>query len=216
MIIKKIFILLFILLSLIIFSSTIHVSAISVKGGDNYYVLQNNVHVTKDTLEVLTNLATVTLINDEWRDLESEGTIKINTDTMEATSLFLNYDLKTDTGTLKGNVETKIILKEENKIIFIYCDIIDFDNKNKTYSGKMTNSENLVKIIKDDYLIYAKSFKYDENTKILILKDSVNIKNKKKKIDMRSTQATFKTDKNEISAQKVKLTLEIENKEENK
>lgn len=135
---------------------------------------------------------------------------------MEATSIFLSYDLKKDLGELKGNVQTKIILKEENKEIFIFCDIIKFDNKNKTYSGEMTDNEKLVTIIKDNYLIHAKSFEYDESTKLLVLKDNVNIKNDEKKIDMQTTYATFKTDKNEISAQKVKLTLEIEDKEENK
>ncbi|WGS65158.1 LptA/OstA family protein [Marinitoga aeolica] len=213
---KKVFLFLFVILITISFSSTIHVSANSVKGGDDFYVLKNNVQVIKDTLEVLTDLATVTLVNEEWRDLESEGNIKIKTDTMEATSLFLSYDLKKDIGELKDNVETKITLKEENKDIFIYCDIIEFDNKNKTYSGKMVDENSLVKIIKDDYLIFAKSFEYDENTKLLTLKDNVNIKNDKKKIDMKTSQATFKTDKNEISAQRVKLTLEIKDKEENK
>ncbi|WP_129409394.1 hypothetical protein [Marinitoga lauensis] len=80
----------------------------------------------------------------------------------------------------------------------------------------MDNKNSLVKIIKDDYLIFAKSFDYDENTKILVLKDDVQIKNEKKKIDMKTSQATFKTDKNEISAEKVKLTLEIKDKEESK
>ena len=213
---KKVFIIFIIFFTSISFASTIHVSANSVKGGDDFYVLENDVQVIKDTLEVLTDLATVTLVNEEWRNLQSEGNIKIKTDTMEATSIFLSYDLKKDLGELKGNVQTKIILKEENKEIFIFCDIIKFDNKNKTYSGEMTDNEKLVTIIKDNYLIHAKSFEYDESTKLLVLKDNVNIKNDEKKIDMQTTHATFKTDKNEISAQKVKLTLEIEDKEETK
>ncbi|SHE78061.1 OstA-like protein [Marinitoga hydrogenitolerans DSM 16785] len=213
---KKIILLFFIIFTIVSFSSTIHVSADTVKGGDDFYVLKNNVQVIKDTLNVLTNLATVTLVNDEWRKLEAEGGIKIKTDTMEATSSNLNYDLKNDIGILKGSVETKITLKKEKKDIYIFCDIINFDNKNKTYSGKMLDENALVKIIKEDYIIFAKSFEYDENTKILILKDNVKIKNDKKKINMDTSQATFKTDKNEISAEKVKLTLEIENKEENK
>jgi lipopolysaccharide export system protein LptA len=214
---KKIIILLLIIsFSIISFSSTIHVSADTVKGGDDFYVLKNNVQVIKDTLEVLTDLATVTLVNDEWKKLESTGSIRIKTDTMEATSDSLNYDLKNDLGILKGKVETKITLKEDNKNILIFCDEINFDNKNKTYSGKMEDNNSLVKIIKGDYLIYAKSFEYDENTKILLLKDNVKITNEKKKIDMETSKATFKTDKNEISAQQVKLTLEIKDKEENK
>ncbi|WP_129409395.1 hypothetical protein [Marinitoga lauensis] len=91
---KKILLLLFLISVAISFSSTIHVSANSVKGGDDFYVLKNDVQVIKDTLEVLTDLATVTLVNDEWRKLESKGNIKIKTDTMEATSSLLNYDLK--------------------------------------------------------------------------------------------------------------------------
>ncbi|KLO22484.1 hypothetical protein X275_05985 [Marinitoga sp. 1197] len=214
---KKVFIMIFILSFVIIsYSSTIHVSADTVKGGDEFYVLKNNVQVIKGTLEVLTDLATVTLVNDEWRKLASEGGIKIKTDTMEATAVSLEYDLKKDTGLLEGNVETVIILENNDKKIYIYCDEINFDNKNKTYSGKMNSEKELVKIIKDDYLIFSRSFEYDENTKILVLNNNVKITNPKKKIDMETTKATFKTDKNEISANKVKLTLEIEDKEENK
>jgi lipopolysaccharide export system protein LptA len=202
------------LFSIIIFSSTIHVGADIVEGGDDFYVLKNNVKVLKDNLKVITDLATVTLVNEEWRKLESSGKIIINTDTMEATSNILNYDLKNDEGTLKENVETKINLEDE-KVIFIFCDKINFNNKNKTYSGT-SYGEKLVKIIKEDYEIYAKNFTYDENTKLLVLEDSVIIKNEKKNINMETSKATFKTDKNEISAQKVKLTLEIKDEEENK
>ncbi|KAF2955346.1 LptA/OstA family protein [Marinitoga sp. 38H-ov] len=211
---KKIFLLFITTLSIITFSSTIHVGADTVEGGDDFYVLKNNVQVLKDTLEVNTDLATVTLVNEEWRKLESSGKIKIKTDTMEATSNILNYDLKNDEGILKNNVETKINL-EDGKVIIIYCDEITFNNKNKTYFGK-SNNKNLVKIIKEDYEIYAKNFTYDENTKLLILENNVLIKNEKKNINMETIKATFKTDKNEISAQKVKLTLEINSEEENK
>ncbi|AEX84579.1 hypothetical protein XO10_00905 [Marinitoga sp. 1135] len=209
---------LFLLISVLLFSialaDTIHVSAITVNGGDDFYVLKNDVKVIKNDLEVLTDLATVTLVNEEWRNLESSGDIFIKTDTMEATSNLLKYDLKKDIGTLSGDVETTIKLKEDNKIIYIFCDKIEFNNKDKTYSGNMKSDDGLVKILKDDYVIFAKSFEYDENTKILVLKDNVTIKNDVKKINMKTSKATFKTDKNEISAQRVQLTLEIKNDNE--
>ena len=58
-------------------------------------------------------------------------------------------------------------------------------------------------------MISAKNFSYNETTKILVLSGNVWIKNDVKKIDLKTQNATFRTDTNEMKAEGINLTLEV-------
>ncbi|KUK82740.1 MAG: OstA family protein, partial [Petrotoga mobilis] len=198
-----VFFLMLILTNLIIYSAQINVKADEVKGEESRYILKNNVLIQKDDLTILTDFATITLINDEWRKVNTNN-VYITGDTFEATSTSMDFDLQTEKGTLKGDVVASILL--EDSIIDIICDELLIDNNKKMYEGK---SEDLVFIKKDDYLIHSKSFVYLEEENLLTLSQEVHIVNNVKKIDMNSTKALFNTKTNDIEAQNVNLILEV-------
>ncbi|PWJ96277.1 OstA-like protein [Oceanotoga teriensis] len=206
--IKKIMILFILILASITYASTVNVSADDISGKEKYYVLRNNVKIKKEDINIITNSATINIINEEWDNLLAED-IKINSETFDSNAEELFFDLKEEKGELKNNVETKIKIDEE--IMTIKCDIMNFDNKNKSYQGE---SENIVKIIKNDYNIQAKKFSYKEEENVLYLEGDVYILNEKKKMELKSQQATFNTKTNEMKATKVNLTLEVEDKKE--
>jgi lipopolysaccharide export system protein LptA len=206
--IKKIMILFILILASITYASTVNVSADDISGKEKYYVLRNNVKIKKEDINIITNSATINIINEEWDNLLAED-IKINSETFDSNAEELFFDLKEEKGELKNNVETKIKIDEE--IMTIKCDIMNFDNKNKSYQGE---SEDIVKIIKNDYNIQAKKFSYKEEENVLYLEGDVYILNEKKKMELKSQQATFNTKTNEMKATKVNLTLEVEDKKE--
>jgi len=203
-----VFFLMLILTNLIIYSAQINVRADEVKGEESRYILKNNVLIQKEDLSISTDFATITLIDDEWREVNTDK-VYITGDTFEATSTSMNFDLQIEKGTLSGNVLAKIFL--EGSEIEINSDELQIDNNNKRYEG---SSENLVLIKKEDYIINAKSFVFIEKESLLTLSENVHIINSVKKIDMTSTYATFNTQNNDIEAQAVNLILEVTQEEE--
>ncbi|MDK2945301.1 hypothetical protein [Geotoga petraea] len=193
-----------ILFSLISYSELINVKAGDFIGGDDYNVLKNNVVIKKGELIIETQMATITLVNDEWRKLVSSE-MSIYSDTYEASSNKTEFDLQTEKGTLVGSVIANIFLNDSE--LKIRADSLDIDNKEKNYSG---SSEDITRIFKDDYVIKAKKFEYKESENILYLIGEVSIINEKKKIELISDNATFNTETDEMKAEKVDLTLEIE------
>jgi len=202
------FFLMLIILNIIIYSAQINVKADEVKGEENRYILKNNVLIRKEGLSISTDSATITLIDDEWREVNTNK-VYITGDTFEATSTSMNFDLQTEKGTLSGNVLAKIFSEESE--IEINSDELQIDNKNKRYEG---SSEDLVLIQKEDYIINAKSFVFVENENLLTLSENVHIVNSMEKIDMTSVYATFNTQTNDIEAQAVNLILEVAEEEE--
>ncbi|KUK15907.1 MAG: OstA family protein [Petrotoga mobilis] len=202
-----VFFLILIIINTFIFSAQINVKADEVKGEESRYILKNNVLIQKEDLSILTDFATITLINDEWRKVNTNK-VYITGDTFEATSTSMDFDLQTEKGTLLGNVLAKIFTEESE--IEINSDELQIDNNNKKYEG---SSEDLVLIKKEDYIINAKTFVFVENENMLTLSQNVHIINSVKKIDMTSTYATFNTQTNDIEAQAVSLTLEVSEEE---
>ncbi|MGM0640105.1 MAG: LptA/OstA family protein [Thermotogota bacterium] len=205
---NKIFlVILLTVLATISFSELINVKAGDFIGGEDYNVLKNEVMIKKGDLIIETDSATITLVNDEWRNLTSSE-MKISSDTYKASSTSTEFDLQTEKGTLEGNVVANIYLDDSELIIT--TDVLEIDNKNKSYSGK---SEEITTILKDNYVIKAKQFEYSESEKILYLSGNVSIINEEKKIELLSDNATFNTETDEMKAEKVDLTLEIEDEE---
>ncbi|PNR94150.1 LptA/OstA family protein [Petrotoga sp. 9PWA.NaAc.5.4] len=193
----------FFLINILLFSATINVRAGNVRGGENQYILTDNVLIQKGDLSITTNHATITLINNEWRNVKTNE-VSIKSESFESKALLMDFDLQMEKGLLKGEVISKILL--EDSTIEIICDEMQFDNINKIYEG---NSNNLVTITKSDYFIYSKKFRYEEEKNLLNLMEEVHIINKAKKIDMKSEKATFDTITEEIEATTVDLTLEV-------
>lgn len=66
-----VFFLTLILTNLIIYSAQINVRADEVKGEESRYILKNNVLIQKEDLSISTDFATITLVDDEWRDVKT-------------------------------------------------------------------------------------------------------------------------------------------------
>ncbi len=206
---KKIILFFILLLSFSIVFSQSQISVSSRFGtlGDKQHVLKDNVVIKKSDLTMMTEVATITQLDDDWRDMVCSATT-IKTSTLNASAEFFKFDLSTEKGQLSKKVSVKILV--DKKDLYISCDVLEFNNKEKNYTG---SSNDLVKILKEDYVISAKNFSYNETTKILVLNGDVRIKNDAKKIDLKTQNSTFRTDTNEMKAEGINLTLEVkENK----
>jgi lipopolysaccharide assembly outer membrane protein LptD (OstA) len=206
---KKIILFFILLLSFSIVFSQSQISVNSGFGtlGDKQHVLKDNVVIKKSDLTMMTEVATITQLDDDWRDMVCSATT-IKTSTLNASAEFFKFDLSTEKGQLSKKVSVKILV--DKKDLYISCDVLEFNNKEKNYTGF---SNDLVKILKEDYVISAKNFSYNETTKILVLNGDVRIKNDAKKIDLKTQNSTFRTDTNEMKAEGINLTLEVkENK----
>ncbi|HOT31082.1 MAG TPA: LptA/OstA family protein [Petrotogaceae bacterium] len=206
---KKIILFFILLLSFSIVFSQSQISVSSRFGtlGDKQHVLKDNVVIKKSDLTMMTEVATITQLDDDWRDMVCSATT-IKTSTLNASAEFFKFDLSTEKGQLSKKVSVKILV--DKKDLYISCDVLEFNNKEKNYTGF---SNDLVKILKEDYVISAKNFSYNEITKILVLNGDVRIKNDAKKIDLKTQNSTFRTDTNEMKAEGINLTLEVkENK----
>jgi len=206
---KKIILFFILLLSFSIVFSQSQISVNSGFGtlGDKQHVLKDNVVIKKSDLTMMTEVATITQLDDDWRDMVCSATT-IKTSTLNASAEFFKFDLSTEKGQLSKKVSVKILV--DKKDLYISCDVLEFNNKEKNYTGF---SNDLVKILKEDYVISAKNFSYNEITKILVLNGDVRIKNDAKKIDLKTQNSTFRTDTNEMKAEGINLTLEVkENK----
>jgi len=206
---KKIILFFILLLSFSIVFSQSQISVSSGFGtlGDKQHVLKDNVVIKKSDLTMMTDVATITQLDDDWRDMVCSATT-IKTSTLNASAEFFKFDLSTEKGQLSKKVSVKILV--DKKDLYISCDVLEFNNKEKNYTGF---SNDLVKILKEDYVISAKNFSYNEITKILVLNGDVRIKNDAKKIDLKTQNSTFRTDTNEMKAEGINLTLEVkENK----
>jgi len=206
---KKIILFFILLLSFSIVFSQSQISVNSGFGtlGDKQHVLKDNVVIKKSDLTMMTEVATITQLDDDWRDMVCSATT-IKTSTLNASAEFFKFDLSTERGQLSKKVSVKIVV--DKKDLYISCDVLEFNNKEKNYAGSSNDS---VKILKEDYVISAKNFSYNETTKILVLTGDVWIKNDVKKIDLKTQNSTFRTDTNEMKAEGINLTLEVkENK----
>ncbi|HOO73825.1 MAG TPA: LptA/OstA family protein [Tepiditoga sp.] len=202
--IKKLLVFLFLILSVFSFSEILSIYSDEGIMRDDVYILNGNSRIAKGNLNIETDIATITVINDEPDKMKSDFT-KIKSDTYEATSNSLSFDLKKETGELLGNVD--LIVRMDNSDIIISSDVIKIDNKLKSYEG---SSESYVLILKGDYVIKSKTFQYRESEKKLILEGEVWIVNEKKKMDLKSEKSVFNTETNEVEGKKINLTLEIE------
>ncbi|HPO26946.1 MAG TPA: LptA/OstA family protein [Petrotogaceae bacterium] len=202
---KKIILFFILLLSFSIVFSQSQISVSSRFGtlGDKQHVLKDNVVIKKSDLTMMTEVATITQLDDDWRDMVCSATT-IKTSTLNASAEFFKFDLSTEKGQLSKKVSVKILV--DKKDLYISCDVLEFNNKEKNYTG---SSNDLVKILKEDYVISAKNFSYNETTKILVLNGDVRIKNDAKKIDLKTQNSTFRTDTNEMKAEGINLTLEV-------
>lgn len=201
---KKVYLvfIMFIVLIVYSFGDLINIRADQVVGGDERYVLRNNVQIRKGDLNIITEHATVSVVNDDWRSLVSSETTIIGS-TFETRANKVDFDLQTEKGTLSDNVSTIITIDDSD--MSIESDILIIDNRNNIYEG---SAEEQVLIIKDDYTITADSFTYDENKKELLLEGNVRIINLVRRIDMKSQVSIFYTETNEIEARQVELQLE--------
>ncbi|HQC39623.1 MAG TPA: LptA/OstA family protein [Petrotogaceae bacterium] len=202
---KKIILFFILLLSFSIVFSQSQISVNSGFGtlGDKQHVLKDNVVIKKSDLTMMTEVATITQLDDDWRDMVCSATT-IKTSTLNASAEFFKFDLSTERGQLSKKVSVKIVV--DKKDLYISCDVLEFNNKEKNYAGSSNDS---VKILKEDYVISAKNFSYNETTKILVLTGDVWIKNDVKKIDLKTQNSTFRTDTNEMKAEGINLTLEV-------
>lgn len=123
---------LFVFVTTFSFSATINVKADNVKGEEKQYILTGNVLIQKEDLIITTDYATITLVNDEWREVKTNK-VHIKSKTFEANSNHLDFDLQTEKGTLSGNVESNIFLEES--LIKIICEELSIDNSKKLYEG---------------------------------------------------------------------------------
>ena len=149
---RRVFFLL--LLSTVALSGIIHISSdyvvpeereITYSGSVSVFIEEDNVHLRASTL-------VVRKVGNEWRELEAFGNVFIETESVQATSASLTYDVKEKNGRLLGNVIA--YLKDEDATAL--SETIDFDLSKDIYS-----SNELSTFLKKSVVATSNSFTYD-------------------------------------------------------
>jgi lipopolysaccharide export system protein LptA len=112
--------------------------------------------------------------NGEERKVVTQQRSYVEFDTGKATSDTLNYDLKTERGILRGNVDALLIPDEGATEVSITCDYLETDGQNKLYSGYVEESDK-VRLLRGSLFAEAKAFDYASDDARLTLKDSAYI-----------------------------------------
>ncbi len=143
-----------ILISTVAFSGIIHISSdyvvpeekeITYSGSVVVFIEEDNVHLRASTL-------VIRKVGEEWREMEAFGEVFIETESVQATSASLTYDVKGKNGRLLGNAIA--YLKDEDATAL--SEAIDFDLSKDVYS-----SNEISTFLRKSVVATSNSFTYD-------------------------------------------------------
>ncbi len=155
---------LFLVLSVMAFSKTIHVTADYAVPTEDVIEYVGNVHalIEEEKIELWSGELKITKIRGDWNLIEASKTVHVKMEDMESTSNRLVYEMDTK----KGKMYQNVVVHVEDEQTTIKSDFLDFDRNSEIYEGSSTS---LSVIVRKDVTIKGKSFKFDrKNSKLTV------------------------------------------------
>lgn len=172
---KGLFLFLLLLLPLFAFpqtegEDTLHIKADLFKFFDDRIEFYNHAEIIKGEFSLVSEkFFKILRERGEDRKVEAKQGIFVEFETGRATAIELDYDLIEEKGTLKKDVHTIIKPGESEGTVEVFCDIMDFETRAKTYKGKNDEAGKLVKIYKGNLYAECREFVYTGDTGIIEL-----------------------------------------------
>jgi lipopolysaccharide export system protein LptA len=145
----------------------------------------------------------------EERKVVTQQRSYVEFDTGKATSDTLDYDLKKETGTLRGDVDAVIIPTENATEVKIKCDYLETDGVNKFYRGHVEESD---KVRLTRGTLYAESLEFDYSSadSELLLKKEAYIDDLKNNQRLWGSEINLNLDDDSIKGTDIRLLKEQE------
>ncbi|RKX49789.1 MAG: hypothetical protein DRP38_02280 [Thermotogae bacterium] len=196
------------LISIAIFSKTIHITSNLVKPKEKEIFYEGGVvvKIEEDNLKLSTDNMVVRKVKGSWREMEATGTVVVELEYGVATSTYLQYDITDGVGKMAKDVGVAFVDEKSSDTVYISCDEMSFNLKEEKFEG---TSEGTVVINKGSMEMYAKEFEYDRKEGVVTLKGDVFIKDPEKDFKMWAEEAKVFTEKDEAIALKVKMVIEV-------
>ncbi|OOC42139.1 hypothetical protein [Thermosipho sp. 1074] len=206
---KKIAISFFLIVSLIFFTKTIHVSSDYIEPTDNLIKYEGSIllRIDEDNLKLLTQKMVIKKINNKWSTLVSENNVKIEFENGIIEGTNLNYNVETQVGTLK-DASLTIHDSKSTETISIKCENLEFNLKEKDFRG--TGKNDKIFISKGSIVAKAFKFYYNRTKGEITLEKSVDLKDSKKKIKLLAKKVVIFTETNNMKGEDVKIEILVE------
>lgn len=188
------------------FAKTVHIVSNYVKPEKDkaYYEGNVKVRVDEDKLTLLCQSMLVTKLQNEWRVIDATSTF-VEFENGQATATNLKYDLKTKTGTLMGNVQSKIIDQESSDEVQLFTEKLSIDLDKSVFQ-----TDKAVRVIKGKIEASANTLFYDRKLGLIKLIGSVVLVDHEKNLKMWADAVEIKTANDEMTATNAKVELVVE------
>ncbi|MFO7881077.1 MAG: hypothetical protein R6U52_00900 [Kosmotogaceae bacterium] len=210
-------ILAFFLLAVASFSARLlKISADNIVSSSERTKLTGNVYIEKEEeFTVVTDEATLTMSDGEWRYLDTSGLTHIIFSTGEATGMRLNYDINSSEGTLHDNVVANITTEDEQNIIIRRAEKIEFKLEEEYYKGNSLPKSHkdfspIIILYKGDMEARALFFEYFANEDKFHLKDDVFVLDKKNNREIDASELWYNTQDDSFEGNNVQLQITLE------
>ena len=149
----------------------------------------------------------------EDRTVRSEKRSYVEFETGRATSSELDYDLKTEKGTLTGEVVAIIKPEEEATPVEVTCDTLTIDSPSKRYAGEVETSEK-VRLNRGELYAESKAFVYDAQSDEIVLKREVYIDDLSNNQRVWGEEVTMDLETDAFRGRNIRLARENEGEQE--
>ncbi|ABR31246.1 hypothetical protein SU69_07085 [Thermosipho melanesiensis] len=206
---KKILLIFFLTLSLLMFSKTIHVSSDYIEPTDYKIKYEGNIvlKIDEDNLKLYTNKMVIEKTNNKWNSLTTEDNVKIIFENGIIEGDNLEYNIEVQSGILK-NASLTIHDSKSSETIYIKCENLNFDLKDKTFEG--TGKDKKITIIKGSIIAKAFKFNYNRAKGEIILEKNVDLKDDDKKIKLLAKKIIIFTETNNMKGENVQIEILVE------
>lgn len=186
---------------------------------NDYIYMSEYVYIEKEgDYAITTEEATLMKTGDDFQRFLASGITHSVFSSGEATSMFLDFNLKNSTGVMREEVVAVFRDKKDNKPIHIEnAEELEFDLDNEVYKGFVSESEDstLLKILyKGDMEIVARYFEYDSSASRIYLSGDVFVDDKKNERKINADELTYNTEDDTFEAINAVMEIVIEEEEE--
>ncbi|PLV59413.1 hypothetical protein [Thermotoga sp. KOL6] len=204
---KKYLVVSLVVLSLLVFSKTIHIKAGFVRPSEEKIEYVGNVilEVEEESFVLTSENLVIRKLEGKWRLTEASSSVVVILEDGKLTGEHLVYDIETRQGTITGNVEGEFLDKASTETIYITCDSITFDLEDNVFLGKGN-----VQIEKGSIMASSEGFVYKREKGIIELSIDVNLEDSEKDLKMKADRVTIDLENDTMEASSVDVTLEVE------
>ncbi|ACR79565.1 MULTISPECIES: LptA/OstA family protein [Kosmotoga] len=209
------------LVSLLIAAGTVKIRAKNIVGSKDQVYLTGDVYIEKEgEVSVETDEATLLAKKGNWNYIVAEGSTYALFSTGEATATFLEYNMDTSSGVMKGDVIASLKDdKGKQKLLVKNAAELDFNLDTEEFIGETLSKKDpafkpVLIYYRDELEARALYFEYHGKKGIFYLKGDVYIVDKKNNRTITASELTYNTTNDTFEGKDVYLEIILEEGEQ--